>query len=72
MMIIVGGLKLKLPVCRFCSVKQVLTLPTEEQVGPTRLPNLNYPSDHIAIACDIHITPQEEIQENGNPGDQGL
>ncbi|OXA45842.1 Nocturnin [Folsomia candida] len=36
-------------------VESVLLLPTEEQVGPSRLPNLRYASDHIAIACDLRI-----------------
>lgn len=39
----------------FCDIESLLMLPTEEQVGPSRLPNLSYASDHIAIACDVKI-----------------
>ncbi|ODM98160.1 Nocturnin [Orchesella cincta] len=39
----------------FCDIESVLMLPTEEQVGPSRLPNLGYASDHIAIACDVKV-----------------
>jgi len=42
--------------CRNCEVESLLLLPTKEQVGPTRLPNLAYPSDHIALACDFKLT----------------
>jgi len=41
---------------KFCEIESVLGLPTPDQVGPTRLPNLNYASDHIAIACDVRIS----------------
>jgi hypothetical protein len=40
---------------RHLDVESVLLLPTEDQVGPSRLPNLRYASDHIAIACDFKI-----------------
>lgn len=34
-------------------VEQVLDIPTEEQIGPERLPSYHYPSDHISLLCDI-------------------
>ncbi|CAG7734067.1 unnamed protein product [Allacma fusca] len=40
---------------KFCDVESLLRIPTEEQIGPSRLPNLSYASDHIAIACDIRL-----------------
>lgn len=35
------------------SVEQLLDIPTEEQIGPDRLPSYHYPSDHISLLCDI-------------------
>ncbi|TWW55872.1 nocturnin isoform X1 [Takifugu flavidus] len=35
------------------SVEGLLDIPTEEQVGPDRLPSYHYPSDHISLLCDI-------------------
>lgn len=37
------------------SVECLLDIPTEEQVGPDRLPSYHYPSDHISLLCDIHF-----------------
>ncbi|CAL8329763.1 unnamed protein product [Lota lota] len=34
-------------------VHTVLDMPTEEQIGPDRLPSLNYPSDHLSLVCDF-------------------
>ncbi|MFT7807432.1 nocturnin-like isoform X1 [Arapaima gigas] len=34
-------------------VDAVLDFPTEEQIGPNRLPSYNYPSDHLSLVCDI-------------------
>ncbi|XP_034146977.1 nocturnin isoform X2 [Esox lucius] len=35
------------------SVDAVLDMPTEEQIGPNRLPSFNYPSDHLSLVCDL-------------------
>ena len=29
------------------------SIPTEEEIGPDRLPNFQYPSDHLSIAADL-------------------
>ncbi|KAE8630333.1 hypothetical protein XENTR_v10000785 [Xenopus tropicalis] len=34
-------------------VNSALGLPTEEQIGPNRLPSFNYPSDHLSLVCDF-------------------
>lgn len=34
-------------------VNAVLDLPTEEQIGPNRLPSFSYPSDHLSLVCDF-------------------
>lgn len=34
-------------------VDAVLDLPTEEQIGPSRLPSFSYPSDHLSLVCDF-------------------
>ncbi|XP_020796951.1 nocturnin isoform X2 [Boleophthalmus pectinirostris] len=34
-------------------VEAVLDMPTEEQIGPNRLPSFNYPSDHLSLVCDF-------------------
>ncbi|XP_077156390.1 nocturnin isoform X2 [Paroedura picta] len=34
-------------------VSAALSLLTEEQIGPNRLPSLNYPSDHLSLVCDF-------------------
>ncbi|XP_060102737.1 nocturnin-like isoform X1 [Heteronotia binoei] len=34
-------------------VNAALSLLTEEQIGPNRLPSLNYPSDHLSLVCDF-------------------
>ncbi|NP_001089262.1 nocturnin S homeolog [Xenopus laevis] len=34
-------------------VNNALGLPTEEQIGPNRLPSFNYPSDHLSLVCDF-------------------
>ncbi|XP_054648898.1 nocturnin isoform X1 [Dunckerocampus dactyliophorus] len=31
----------------------LLDIPTEEQIGPDRLPSFHYPSDHLSLLCDI-------------------
>ncbi|KAM9356791.1 nocturnin-like [Symphorus nematophorus] len=35
------------------SVDCLLDIPTEEQIGPDRLPSYHYPSDHLSLLCDI-------------------
>lgn len=37
------------------SVEQLLNIPTEEQIGPDRLPSYHYPSDHISLLCDLRF-----------------
>ncbi|KAM4732475.1 nocturnin isoform 2-T2 [Anableps anableps] len=34
-------------------VETLLDIPTEEQIGPDRLPSYHYPSDHLSLLCDI-------------------
>ncbi|XP_054846027.1 nocturnin isoform X3 [Eublepharis macularius] len=34
-------------------VNAALSLLTEEQIGPNRLPSYNYPSDHLSLVCDF-------------------
>uniref|UniRef100_A0A8C5M2T2 Nocturnin n=1 Tax=Leptobrachium leishanense TaxID=445787 RepID=A0A8C5M2T2_9ANUR len=34
-------------------VNSALGLPTEEQIGPNRLPSFSYPSDHLSLVCDL-------------------
>ncbi|XP_066505372.1 nocturnin isoform X2 [Hoplias malabaricus] len=35
------------------SVDAVLSMPSEEQIGPDRLPSYHYPSDHLSLVCDL-------------------
>ncbi|KAK2903746.1 nocturnin isoform X2 [Channa argus] len=35
------------------SVDSLLDIPTEDQIGPDRLPSYHYPSDHLSLLCDI-------------------
>ncbi|XP_015249960.1 PREDICTED: nocturnin-like [Cyprinodon variegatus] len=41
------------------SVEGLLELPTEEQIGPDRLPSYHYPSDHLSLLCDISFREEE-------------
>uniref|UniRef100_A0A8C9V6Y5 Nocturnin n=1 Tax=Scleropages formosus TaxID=113540 RepID=A0A8C9V6Y5_SCLFO len=41
--------------CHGLSVDAVLDFPTEEQIGPNRLPSYNYPSDHLSLVCDVRF-----------------
>ncbi|XP_071373645.1 nocturnin-like isoform X2 [Centroberyx affinis] len=41
------------------SVEAVLDMPTEEQIGPNRLPSYNYPSDHLSLVCDFSFKEEE-------------
>ncbi|KAG7461641.1 hypothetical protein MATL_G00193280 [Megalops atlanticus] len=43
---------------RAFSVDSVLDLPTEEQIGPGRLPSYSYPSDHLSLVCDFSFRDQ--------------
>ncbi|CAI5784352.1 Hypothetical predicted protein [Podarcis lilfordi] len=35
------------------NVNAALSLLTEEQIGPNRLPSFTYPSDHLSLVCDF-------------------
>lgn len=39
--------------CHGFSVDAVLSMPSEEQIGPDRLPSYHYPSDHLSLICDF-------------------
>lgn len=41
------------------TVETVLDIPTEEQIGPNRLPSFNYPSDHLSLVCDFSFKENE-------------
>ncbi|XP_078394791.1 nocturnin-like isoform X1 [Cetorhinus maximus] len=41
----------------FC-VNRLLNLPTEEQIGPNRLPSFHYPSDHLSLVCEFSFLDQ--------------
>ncbi|XP_043917580.1 nocturnin isoform X1 [Protopterus annectens] len=38
------------------NVDSILSLPTEEQIGPNRLPSFSYPSDHLSLVCDFSFS----------------
>ncbi|KAJ8015627.1 hypothetical protein DPEC_G00028070 [Dallia pectoralis] len=38
---------------RAFTVDTLLDIPTEEQIGPDRLPSYHYPSDHLSLICDV-------------------
>lgn len=40
-------------------VDAVLEMPTEEQIGPNRLPSFSYPSDHLSLVCDFSFKEEE-------------
>ncbi|XP_067899916.1 nocturnin-like [Heterodontus francisci] len=40
------------------SVNRLLNLPTEEQIGPNRLPSFHYPSDHLSLVCEFSFLDQ--------------
>ncbi|XP_037619396.1 nocturnin-like isoform X2 [Sebastes umbrosus] len=40
-------------------VDAVLDMPTEEQIGPNRLPSFSYPSDHLSLICDVSFKEKE-------------
>ena len=37
------------------NVDQVLPFPTGEQIGPDRVPSLQYPSDHFSLVADFRL-----------------
>uniref|UniRef100_UPI00398EB292 nocturnin-like isoform X1 n=2 Tax=Pristiophorus japonicus TaxID=55135 RepID=UPI00398EB292 len=39
-------------------VNRLLNLPTEEQIGPNRLPSFHYPSDHLSLVCEFSFLDQ--------------
>lgn len=41
------------------TVDAVLDMPTEEQIGPNRLPSFSYPSDHLSLVCDFSFKEEE-------------
>ncbi|KAJ0002716.1 hypothetical protein NQD34_007865 [Periophthalmus magnuspinnatus] len=43
------------------SVHTVLDIPSEEQIGPDRLPSYHYPSDHLSLLCDLSFTNQADV-----------
>lgn len=40
------------------TVDTLLDIPTEEQIGPDRLPSYHYPSDHLSLLCDVSFREQ--------------
>uniref|UniRef100_A0A672TF59 Nocturnin n=1 Tax=Sinocyclocheilus grahami TaxID=75366 RepID=A0A672TF59_SINGR len=40
---------------RAFQVDAVLKIPSEEQIGPDRLPSYHYPSDHLSLVCDLRF-----------------
>lgn len=47
-------------------VDAVLDMPTEEEIGPNRLPSFSYPSDHLSLVCDFSFK-EEEWEGNNKP-----
>ncbi|KPP71718.1 nocturnin-like, partial [Scleropages formosus] len=41
-------------------VDSVLDFPTEEQIGPNRLPSYNYPSDHLSLVCNLNFRDEPD------------
>ncbi|XP_063046465.1 nocturnin isoform X2 [Engraulis encrasicolus] len=44
-------------------VDAVLELPSEEQIGPDRLPSYHYPSDHLSLVCDFSFAEPPAQQQ---------
>lgn len=42
-------------------VSGLLDIPTEEQIGPDRLPSYHYPSDHLSLLCDVSFSHKHTI-----------
>ncbi|XP_077574856.1 nocturnin isoform X1 [Stigmatopora nigra] len=40
-------------------VDAVLDMPSEEEIGPNRLPSFSYPSDHLSLVCDFSFKEDE-------------
>ncbi|XP_078532903.1 nocturnin isoform X1 [Lissotriton helveticus] len=43
------------------NVVAALGMPTEEQIGPNRLPSFSYPSDHLSLVCDFTFSEEPNI-----------
>uniref|UniRef100_UPI0037E71823 nocturnin n=1 Tax=Semicossyphus pulcher TaxID=241346 RepID=UPI0037E71823 len=43
------------------SVECLLDIPTEEQIGPDRLPSYHYPSDHLSLLCDVSFREEPHM-----------
>ncbi|XP_005996688.1 nocturnin isoform X2 [Latimeria chalumnae] len=41
-------------------VDTLLSFPTEDQIGPNRLPSFNYPSDHLSLVCDLSFNEEPD------------
>ncbi|KAM9857544.1 nocturnin isoform 2-T3 [Aulostomus maculatus] len=41
------------------SVDALLDFPTDEQIGPNRLPSFSYPSDHLSLVCDFSFREKD-------------
>lgn len=46
------------------SVECLLDIPTEEQIGPDRLPSYHYPSDHLSLLCDVSFRAEPHRPTN--------
>ncbi|XP_037112966.1 nocturnin isoform X2 [Syngnathus acus] len=40
-------------------VDALLDMPSEEEIGPNRLPSFSYPSDHLSLVCDFSFKEDE-------------
>jgi nocturnin len=45
-------------------VTEVLSIPTEHEIGPFGLPGQYYPSDHLALACKLSLSSSIDELEN--------
>lgn len=45
-------------------VVEVLSIPTEDEIGPFGLPGVDYPSDHIALVCKLGVRTAKDALEN--------
>ncbi|XP_055014943.1 nocturnin-like [Boleophthalmus pectinirostris] len=44
-------------------VHTLLDIPSEEQIGPDRLPSYHYPSDHLSLLCDLSFIEQTDTHK---------
>lgn len=49
------------------SVDCLLDIPTEEEIGPDRLPSYHYPSDHLSLVCDISFRENVSCHSSSGP-----